>query len=149
MRFGHWAIATLLVLAAPATAQAQSTALVNPNTASQEDLARVPHLTPALVQDIIAKRPLATPSALDAVLAKSLSAEQRKQAYSRMFVPLNLNTATVDDIMLIPGMSRRMSAEFREYRPYRSIGQFRHEIGKYVDKTEVKRLESYVFVPAK
>ncbi|HTO41344.1 MAG TPA: hypothetical protein VL026_10235 [Rhizomicrobium sp.] len=149
MRFGHWAVATLLVLAAPAAAQAQNAALVNPNTASQEDLARVPHMTPALVQDVIAKRPLASPLALDAVLAKTLSAEQRKQAYSRMFVPLNLNTATIDDIMLIPGMSRRMSAEFREYRPYRSIGQFRHEIGKYVDKAEVKRLESYVFVPAK
>ena len=41
-----------------------------------------------------------------------------------MFVPLYLNTATAEDIMLIPGMSRRMKAEFREYRPYRSMGQF-------------------------
>jgi len=147
MRFVFLAFAAALAVAAPA--HAADTALINPNTATEADLARVPHLTPALVQAIIAKRPLETPQALDAVLAKDLSADQRKQTYSRMFVPLNLNTATLDDIMLIPGMSRRMAAEFREYRPYRSIGQFRHEIGKYVDKTEVKRLESYVFVPAK
>lgn len=147
MRFGFLVFAAALAVAAPALAA--DTALINPNTATEADLARIPYLTPALVQAIIAKRPLETPQALDAVLAKDLSADQRKQAYSRMFVPLNLNTATLDDIMLIPGMSRRMAAEFREYRPYRSIGQFRHEIGKYVDKTEVKRLESYVFIPAK
>lgn len=147
MRFGFLVFAAALAVAAPALAA--DTALINPNTATEADLARIPYLTPALVQAIIAKRPLETPQALDAVLAKDLSADQRKQAYSRMFVPLNLNTATLDDIMLIPGMSRRMAAEFREYRPYRSVGQFRHEIGKYVDKTEVKRLESYVFIPAK
>jgi hypothetical protein len=45
-------------------------------------------------------------------------------------------------------MSRRMMNEFREYRPYRSIEQFRFEIGKYVSKEEVARFERYVFVPA-
>jgi len=34
--------------------------------------------------------------------------------------------------------------EFREYRPYQTIGQFGKEIGKYVDKKEVARLERYV-----
>ena len=40
-----------------------------------------------------------------------------------------------------------MAHEFEEYRPYRSIEQFRREIGKYVDDEEVARYEQYVFVP--
>ena len=34
--------------------------------------------------------------------------------------------------------------EFKEYRPYDSIEQFRREIGKYVSEEEVSRLERYV-----
>ena len=40
-----------------------------------------------------------------------------------------------------------MLHEFKEYRPYKSIEQFRREIGKYVDDDELARLEGYVFVP--
>jgi hypothetical protein len=39
-----------------------------------------------------------------------------------------------------------MLREFKEYRPYKNIEQFRREIGKYVDKKEVARLERYVAV---
>jgi len=39
-----------------------------------------------------------------------------------------------------------MLREFKEYRPYSDIERFRREIGKYVDKTEVARLEQYVAV---
>jgi hypothetical protein len=34
--------------------------------------------------------------------------------------------------------------EFKEYRPWTNFEQFRKEIGKYVDKKEVARLEKYV-----
>ena len=64
-----------------------------------------------------------------------------------MFVQINLNTASDEEILLIPGIGNRMLREFREYRPYKNIGQFRKEIGKYVDVKEVARLEQYVFVP--
>jgi len=37
-----------------------------------------------------------------------------------------------------------MLREFKEYRPYTSIEQFRREIGKYVNAKEVARLERYV-----
>ena len=61
-----------------------------------------------------------------------------------MFVPIDLNKATREEIMLIPGMTRRMAHEFEEYRPYASLAQFDKEIGKYVDAAEVARLRSYV-----
>jgi DNA uptake protein ComE-like DNA-binding protein len=134
-----------LALALPAAAQ--NAGLVNVNTASEAQIAAVPGLAP-LAASIVAKRPYASPTAFDAVLAAgNIPPDQRKLLYQRIWAPMNLNTATMQDIMLIPGMSARMADEFREYKPYRSIGQFRYEIGKYVPKTEVARLEQYVFVP--
>jgi DNA uptake protein ComE-like DNA-binding protein len=144
-----WLVAAILLTSVPAVAQTARPALLNPNTATEAELVSMPHLNAQIAQAIIAKRPFAAPKDLDAALAASLNETQRQQLYTRMFVPLNLNTATPDDIMLIPGMSRRMMGEFREYRPYRSIGQFRYEIGKYVSKDEVARLERFVFVPGK
>ncbi len=70
--------------------------------------------------------------------------EQREALYSRLFQPIDLNTASEAEILLIPGMSRKMAHEFEEYRPYKSMEQFRREIGKYVDDDEVARLERYV-----
>jgi DNA uptake protein ComE-like DNA-binding protein len=61
-------------------------------------------------------------------------------------VPININTATDAQILAIPGMGPRMLREFKEYRPYTSIEQFRREIGKYVDKAEVARLEQYITI---
>ena len=40
-----------------------------------------------------------------------------------------------------------MVHEFEEYRPYKSVQQFRKEIGKYVDANQVAEYEKYIFVP--
>jgi DNA uptake protein ComE-like DNA-binding protein len=138
------ALALVLMLAVPAAAQ---TRLLDPNSATEQQLAAVPGLS-LLAAQLVSKRPFANPQAFDAALAAgNLAPPQRTQVYLRAWVPMNLNTATLQDIMLIPGMSGRMANEFREYKPYKSIAQFRYEIGKYVPKTEVSRLEQYVFVP--
>ncbi len=63
-----------------------------------------------------------------------------------VFLPIKLNSASDEDILSIPGVGRRMLHEFKEYRPYGNIQQFRREIGKYVDDDELARLERYVTV---
>jgi DNA uptake protein ComE-like DNA-binding protein len=60
---------------------------------------------------------------------------------------LNLNTATRDELLAVPGSGPRMAREFDEYRPYTSILQFRREIGKYVTREQVAAYEQYLFVP--
>ena len=131
-------------------AQAQlgnNDSVLNPNLADGGELAGVAHLDAGLVDSIADGRPFASTLELDAVLSGSLSEEQRADVYGELFIPLNLNTASGDEIMLIPGMNNRMTHEFEEYRPYTSLDQFRQEIGKYVDEAEVARLEQYVFIP--
>jgi DNA uptake protein ComE-like DNA-binding protein len=104
-------------------------------------------MTPALVSKIVGGRPFASATDLNKVLSGALSKEQLAQVYERIFVPLNLNTASKEEILLIPRMGNRMLHEFEEYRPYKALAQFHREIGKYVDDKELARLEQYVFVP--
>lgn len=122
---------------------ASAGALLDPNTAPREQLATLPGMTPALADSLVAKRPFKDMRDVDRVL-RSLSEQQRDTLYARMFLPLDLNKATAEELELIPGVGRRMRHEFEEYRPYKDIGQFRREIGKYVDEQEVARLEKYV-----
>ncbi|HWQ03329.1 MAG TPA: hypothetical protein VNL38_02515, partial [Candidatus Nitrosotenuis sp.] len=136
----------LLLLALSETVHAQvgrQQGLVEPNVAGEKELAALPHMTAALVKGLLEKRPFLSMSDLDAFLRASLSNEQRAELYAKMFVQLNLNTATREEILLIPGMGNRMVREFFEYRPYKSLAQFRKEIGKYVDEKELARLEQY------
>ena len=61
---------------------------------------------------------------------------------------LNINTASGEDFLrVMPDLGKRMVHEFEEYRPYKSIQQFRKEIGKYVDENKVAEYERFIFVP--
>lgn len=61
---------------------------------------------------------------------------------------LNLNEATAEQLTAtIPNFSSRMVREFLEYRPYVSIQQFRREMGKYIDASQIAEYEQYVYVP--
>ena len=131
-------------VAAPAPAAPAAGTMIDPNAATASDLAGVAGITPDIAAAIVAGRPYTDMTAVDAVLAKSLTEVQRDTVYNRVWIPIDLNKASAKEIMLIPGVGARMRHEFEEYRPYTSIEQFRREIGKYVDKDEVARLEKYV-----
>lgn len=138
------------ISAAPApldSATAATTgALLDPNAATLDELLAVPGIDQATADALIAGRPYANMLEVDRVLAGSLDDAQREAVYASLWYPLDLNSASGDEILLIPGVGERMRHEFEEYRPYRGIEQFRREIGKYVDEQEVARLETYVTI---
>ena len=125
----------------------KNTSVLNPNTAGREELLALPQLNETLVESLLDERPFLSAEALDKALAGSLSEEAKGELSQTLFVPINLNTASREEILLVPGMGPRMAHEFEEYRPYKAMAQFRREIGKYVDDDEVARFEQYVFVP--
>ena len=125
----------------------KNTSVLNPNTAGREELLALPHLNETLVESLLDERPFLSPVALEKALAGSPSEDARRKLFQKLFVPINLNTASREEILLVPGVGPRMAHEFEEYRPYKAMAQFRREIGKYVDDEEVARLEQYVFVP--
>lgn len=123
---------------------AMAEGLLNANTASVEDLAALPHMDTVLAEMVVENRPYPSISVMHDLLLADLGEEELEELYAHVFIPINLNTAYEIDILLIPGVGRRMAHEFEEYRPYSDMEQFRREIGKYVDEEEVARLEQYV-----
>jgi len=149
-RFWLSLVAAILSLSVAGVLSAQvgrHQGMTEPNIADEKELMKLPNLNPGLVKGIVERRPFANMTELHKFLSPSLDSKQLNELYTKMFLPINLNTASREEIMLIPGMGNRMVREFLEYRPYTAIAQFRKEIGKYVDDKEVARLEQYVFVP--
>ena len=79
-------------------------------------------------------------------IGKYVDEAQVEYYLNYVFVPVELNTASKEDIKALPGVGDRMTHEFEEYRPYTSMEQFRKEIGKYVDDKELARLERLVYL---
>ena len=126
----------------------KSLGIVDANTAKEPDLLAMPHMTPAIVKGLIGKRNFNSITELHAyLLGAGLTAEQATAFYARAFVHVNLNAATREEILLIPGAGRRMTIEFAEYRPWKTWGQFDKEIGKYVGQEATDKLKQYVFIP--
>jgi DNA uptake protein ComE-like DNA-binding protein len=142
---------TVVVAGYPQSAHAQvgkPVTIVDANTITEADLAKLPGMTPELAKDLVAKRPVLSITALDQFLmGAGLTREQITALYGRIFIHVNLNSASRDEILLIPGVGNRMLREFLEYRPYAALAVFHREIDKYVDDAELARLEQYVFVP--
>jgi DNA uptake protein ComE-like DNA-binding protein len=119
--------------------------MLDPNTATAEQLRAIPQLDSARAAAIVAGRPYNDMLAVERTLA-GMSDADRDSVYTKLWLPIDLNTATDEQILLIPGIGDRMLHEFKEYRPYTNIEQFRREMGKYVDSTEVARMERYVTI---
>jgi hypothetical protein len=131
--------------AATTPASGETGAMLDPNAASRDDLMAA-GLTAEQADALIAGRPSDNMVGVDQALAAHADSAGRSQIYTRVWRPIDLNTASEAEMHLIPGMTDRMVHEFDEYRPYDGIERFRTEIGKYVDETEVARLERYVTI---
>ena len=120
----------------------ENSIVLNANLATEPELVKL-DISPDLVSLILSNRPFLSIHDFNKVLANY----DKEELFKKIFVPLNLNTTNEKDFKMIPGVGDRMAHEFEEYRPYKSIQQFKREIGKYVDEIEVSRYLSYIFVP--
>jgi DNA uptake protein ComE-like DNA-binding protein len=126
----------------------KSLGVIDANLAAEEELAKMPNMTPAIAKGLVAKRNFNSIVDLNAyLLSVGLKPEQAMQFYTRAFIHVNLNTATKDEILLIPGAGQKMTIEFPEYRPWKTFAQFDRQIGKYVGQEATDKLKQYVFIP--
>jgi DNA uptake protein ComE-like DNA-binding protein len=148
----HWLIAAalaVLLMAPSAHAQVgKSQGVVDANTAPEADLAKMPHMTPAIAKALVGTRPFKSITDLNTFLiGQGLKQDEAMDFYQKAFIHINLNTATRDEILLVPGAGPRMVREFAEYRPWKSWAQFDKEIGKYVGADATAKLAQYCFIP--
>lgn len=123
-----------------------SAPLINPNEATEAQLAAIAGLSETDVATIVGGRPFASMSALHAVIGDGKNSAAVKALYSIMFIKVGLNTGSEDDYKLIPSSlsPRHLAHEFDEYRPYASLDDFAREMSKYVSDAEVENLKRYV-----
>ena len=143
------ALAIALGAATSMTAQVgKPITVADANAVAEAELAKYPHMTPAIAKALVAKRPFISIKDLNAfLLSQGLTQAQATEFYGKAFVHINLNTATGEEILLVPNAGKRMAHEFDEYRPWKTYAQFDKEIGKYVGAEATAKLAQYTFIP--
>ena len=119
---------------------------VNLNTGTGEEILLIPGAGKRMVHEFGEYRPWKNWAQFDKEISKYVGQPETDRLKQYVFIPINLNTATDDDILSIPGAGARMVREFKEYRPWKSKEQFDKEIGKYVGAKETARLWRYVVI---
>lgn len=122
---------------------------INLNSAPREEILLIPGVGNRMLREFLEYRPYAALAVFHREIDKYVDDAELARLEQYVFVPIDLNTASDADFLTIPGLGNRMLREFKEYRPYDGIERFRREIGKYVSKEEVARLERYVTIAKK
>ena len=120
---------------------------VNLNTGTGEEILLIPGAGRRMAREFAEYRPWKTWAQFDREIGKYVGPEETNRLKQYVFIPVDLNTASDDDILTIPGAGPRMVREFKEYRPWKTKAQFEKEIGKYVGAAETARLWRYVVIP--
>jgi DNA uptake protein ComE-like DNA-binding protein len=119
---------------------------VNLNTGTREEILLIPGAGNRMAREFDEYRPWRSWAQFDKEIGKYVPQTEVARLKQYVFIPINLNTATDDVFLTIPGVGARMVHEFKEYRPWTSQAQFQKEIGKYVDQKEVARLWRYFVI---
>ena len=119
---------------------------MNLNTTAEADFKMIPGVGDRMAHEFEEYRPYTSIAQFRREIGKYVDEDEVARYEQYVFVPVELNTASEEDIKALPGVGDRMAHEFEEYRPYTSMEQFRREIGKYVDDKELARLERLVYL---
>jgi DNA uptake protein ComE-like DNA-binding protein len=119
---------------------------VNLNTGTKDEIMLIPGAGARMVREFGEYRPWKNWAQFDKEISKYVGQPETDRLKQYVFIPVNLNTATDEDILSIPGAGARMVREFKEYRPWKTKEQFDKEIGKYVGAKETARLWRFVVI---
>ena len=119
---------------------------VNLNLSPREEIMLIPRAGRRMAREFDEYKPYCGYAQFRREIGKDVNEQEVAHLEQYTFIPMDLNTASDSALLTIPNLGPRMLREFKEYRPYKNIEQFRREIGKYVNEKEVARLERYVLI---
>ena len=114
------------------------------NAASDTEMKLIPGVGRKMAHEFDEYRPYDGMERFRREIGKYVDDDEVARLARYVYLRADLNDASDEAFLSIPGVGERMLHEFKEYRPYENLEQFRREIGKYVDDAEVARLERYV-----
>ena len=98
---------------------------VNLNTGTNAEILLIPGAGARMALEFAEYRPWKTWAQFDKEIGKYIGQAETDRLKQYVFIPVNLNTATDEDILSIPGAGARMVREFKEYRPVEDEGAVR------------------------
>jgi DNA uptake protein ComE-like DNA-binding protein len=119
---------------------------VNLNTGTREEIVLIPGAGTRMAREFAEYRPWKNWAQFDKEIGKYVGQPETDRLKQYVFIPINLNTASDEDLLTVPGAGPRMVKEFKEYRPWKTKEQFDKEIGKYVGPKETARFWRYVVI---
>jgi DNA uptake protein ComE-like DNA-binding protein len=119
---------------------------VNLNTGTREEILLIPGAGARMAREFDEYRPWVNWAQFDREISKYVGQPETDRLKQYVFIPINLNTASAEVLMTVPGAGQRMVHEFEEYRPWRTKEQFDREIGKYVGAKETARFWRYFVI---
>jgi DNA uptake protein ComE-like DNA-binding protein len=119
---------------------------INLNTGMRDEIVLIPGAGTRMSREFVEYRPWRNWPQFDKEIGKYVGQQETDRLKQYVFIPINLNTASDEDLLTIPGAGARMVKEFKEYRPWKTKEQFDKEIGKYVGPKETARFWRYVVI---
>lgn len=117
---------------------------VNVNTTTDEEWRLVPGIGAHMLTEFKANRPFGSLAAFAHEIGKYLPAKDAAQLTQYVFVPLDVNAASDDDLRTIPGMTPKVLTAITRHRPYRDLPTFTKVIRKTVPAKEAARLSLFL-----
>lgn len=117
---------------------------VNVNTTTDEEWRLVPGMGAHLLRDFKENRPFGSLASFSQEIGKYLPPKDVAQLTQYVFVPLDVNAASDEDLRTIPGMTPKLLATIKKHRPYHDLAAFTQTIRKAVSAKEAARLTVFL-----
>lgn len=124
-----------------------ATVHVNLNTGTREEILLIPGAGTRMAREFDEYRPWRSWAQFDREISKYVGQEATDRLKQYVFIPLNVNTASDQDLMTIPGLTAQTLARIKQGRPYASREQFEQRMTQGGDAKDAARIAHFVVVP--
>jgi hypothetical protein len=124
---------------------------VDLNRGTDAEFLLIPRVDAKMLGQLKAPRPWTSFAQFATEIGKTANATEVARLEQYLFIPMDINTASDSLMMTFASIgvgTARWIREYKEYRPWTSMEQFRRELGKYLrsNPKELTRLERYVII---
>ena len=118
--------------------------LLDVNEATEKQLRGVPGVTPEIHKLIKNTRPFLDMVELNDELERlGLSASERRELYTHVFMVIDINNGVMEDLQFVPNLSKSQAFDIENGRPYKNRDALKKVIEKVSKPDAVDRLMPY------
>ena len=99
-----------------------------------------------MVREFLEYRPYTALTQFRKEIGKYVDDKEVARLEQYVFVPINVNSASDEALLSIPGITPQTLRQLKDHRPYKSVQEFRTELAQYVNAQELGRLERYIVI---